>query len=83
VAGTAASAIAIERRLGDDRLLVVVNAGTEGVDLDLAQIGLGDARFVPVYSDGGDSLEPIDLSDGVGRSAIPPRSGGVWRMTSR
>ena len=81
--GSSGPALAFERRLGDERLVVGVNAGTEGTDLELALPGIAAARLEPVGPTAGPNPGPMPpVADGHGRLPLPPRSGGVWRVVA-
>lgn len=78
--GAAGPAVAIERALGADRLVVAVNPGTGPVSLEVVIDGVAQG-----------SLQPVDLGDGRSGApsmvvaeraslAIPPRSGIVSRV---
>ena len=69
--GTAGPAMAIERALGDDRLVVACNPGTEPVDLGLLVEGVTGGR-----------LEPVPL-EGAGAADVGAASGGPLRHRRR
>jgi len=87
----AGPALAFERRLDAERLVVAVNPGTDAVVLDVAIVGVAQARLVPVALDGvvgeGSSLEAttgrVDVVGEMARIIVPPRSGHVLRLTDR
>ena len=82
VAAAAGGAIAIERRLGETRLVVAVNAADDPVRLELHLDGVGDGahleRIAPGVSTVADgwSVEP----EGASAIALGPRSGSVLRL---
>ena len=89
VAAAAGDAIALERRLGDDRLVVAVNAGTEPITLELAFDGLAAGRLVAVPLEGdpsgpraaadadeGPSIDP----DGRARLVLAGRVGRIFQV---
>jgi cyclomaltodextrinase len=80
VAASAEAAIALERRLGDDRLIVLVNAGDEPVDLvvDLDP-GAGSAPTAPVALPGSPPPERIGSLTGEARMVVrlSGRSGSI------
>ena len=75
-------AVAIERRLGETRLVVAVNAADDPARLELRLDGAGDGarleRIAPGATTGADawSVEP----EGVSAIALGPRSGSVFRL---
>ena len=85
--GAEAGAVAIERRLGDERIVVVVNAGVEPIELAVTVVDGGAARLAPLdlgwSSAAADELTgPRTVVDGRARLPIAARSGGVWRVVS-
>ncbi len=82
VVGAADGAVAVERRLGDTRLVVAVNASDAPARLDLHLDGVGDGarldRIAPDASTGTEawSAEP----EGAAVIALGPRSGSVLRI---
>jgi neopullulanase len=83
----AGSALAFERRLDADRLVVAVNPGTEPVTLDATVEGTAGGRLVPVVLDGaagGDAPvpPPVAIVDGRAAIPVPARVGVVLRVTT-
>ena len=81
--GAVGSAIALERRLGDERVVVAVNAGEAAVDLPLTLPGISTAGLVPIGPAGSaaaDGSADGRVRDGFGRLTVPARDGGVWRV---
>ena len=79
--GAADGAIVIERRLGDERLVVAVNAGTAASDVELALPGVAAGYLEPLEPTAGErASSAMRVLEGAGRLSIPPRSGGVWRV---
>lgn len=90
--GTAGPAMAIERALGDDRLVVAVNPGTEPVALGVTIEGVGGrmgaGELVPIELDGAVDgaiavRERIDIRDGRATVPVPARAGVVARVVER
>lgn len=77
----AGPAIAIERRLGDERVVVAVNAGMDEAGLDVTLSGIEVGRLVPVDLDGAAPGAAVPLVAGQGRLVLAPRTGGLWRVT--
>jgi cyclomaltodextrinase len=73
-------ALAIERRLDGDRLVVAVNAGIGTVSMDVTLPDIGAARMEPVRFEDGTWGEPVPIAEGRGRLLVAPRSGRVWRV---
>ena len=85
VVGATGDAIAIERRLGQDRLVVAVNAGAEPLDIGVVIDGGATGRLEPVALDGWDATpvpRPSSIVDGRASLAMTARSGGVWRVVA-
>jgi neopullulanase len=82
VVAAAGGAVAIERRLGETRLLVVVNASDEPARLELHLDGVGDgARLQPIAPGQGTGIERWSVEpDGVSAIALGPRSGSVLHL---
>ncbi|HET8784402.1 MAG TPA: glycoside hydrolase family 13 protein [Candidatus Limnocylindrales bacterium] len=80
VAGAFGSAIAIERRLDEDRLLVALNAAVDPVELEITIEGVEHGWLSPVELPGVDRLDPIVVTASSARVPIPPRSGRVLRV---
>jgi cyclomaltodextrinase / maltogenic alpha-amylase / neopullulanase len=78
--GARGPALALERRLDGDRLVVAVNAGLEATELDVTLDGVEGARLEPIAVTEGDQLAPGRVADGHGRLAVPSRTGGLWRL---
>ena len=78
--GADGAAIAIERRLDDDRLVVAVNAGIEPIALTVSLSDVGRARLVPIDVAGATASTTTDVDAGRGTLAVPARTGGVWRV---
>jgi cyclomaltodextrinase / maltogenic alpha-amylase / neopullulanase len=76
IVAAAGCAVAFERRLGEHRLLVAVNAGEEATMLQAELPGAagGTLRWLlPADPPGA----PVTLSQGLASMALPPRAGGV------
>jgi len=79
-------AVALERRLGDARLVVAVNAGNKAIGLDIAVDGVaaGTLTSVALGDDAADAGAPGGLraavTDGRATLDLPPRSGFVLRL---
>jgi neopullulanase len=77
VVGAFGSAIAIERRLDDDRLIVAINAGADPVDLEVAVEDVEHGWLSHVELPGSDGLEPIVVTGSSAQVPIAARSGRV------
>lgn len=77
--GAAGDAIALERQLGADRLIVAVNAGLEATDLAVALPEAPDARLMPIGPHADRTLSAT-VTDGAGRLGLAGRTSGVWRV---
>jgi neopullulanase len=82
--GSTGAAMALERRLDADRLIVAVNPGDTGIDLDVTIEGVERGRLVRialpgVAADRAD-LASVDIADGHATLAIPARTGLVYRV---
>jgi neopullulanase len=84
VAGASGSAVAIERRLDAESLVVVVNAGDEPAELDLALSAPVAGRLHPVPLDGANGTDtdptPVDIAGGRARMLLDRRAGRVLRV---
>jgi glycosidase len=80
VAGSYASAIAIERRLDDDRLLVALNPGDGPFDLEVAIEGVAHGWLAPIALPGEAVAEPVVVTDGRAVIGIPARTGRLFRV---
>jgi glycosidase len=84
VAGASGSAVAIERRLDAESLVVVVNAGDEPAELDLALSAPVAGRLHPVTLDGANGTDtdptPVDIAGGRARMLLDRRAGRVLRV---
>jgi neopullulanase len=82
VVAAAGGAVAVERRLGETRLVVVVNAADEPARLDLHLDGVGDgARLQPIAPSPTTGTERWSVeADGVSAVALGARSGSVLRL---
>ena len=85
--GAFGPAMAIERRLESDRLVISINPGDDGIELEvaLAEAATGRLERIPIDGEAIDwpDVGPIDrvaIADGLARIAIPARSGQVWRV---
>lgn len=73
-------AMAIERRLDDARLIVALNPGDGVMTLDVEVEGFGAGRLEPVGLAGDGAVEPVEVTDGHARVALPARTGRVLRV---
>jgi neopullulanase len=82
--GSTGAAMALERRLDPDRLIVGVNPGDASIDLDVTIDGFGRGRLeaipLPGVADDQADLTVVDIADGRATLAIPPRTGLVFRV---
>jgi neopullulanase len=78
--GAAGPAMAIERRLGDARLIVAMNPGDGDVQLEVVVEGIGEGRLEPLALAGADPGGPVGVQDGRAALPLPPRSGRVLRV---
>jgi cyclomaltodextrinase / maltogenic alpha-amylase / neopullulanase len=78
--GAEGAAMALERRLGDDRVILVVNPGDGAVDLEVAVEGVGRGRLDPVSLPGENAGDTVEIVDGRARVPIPGRVGRVLRV---
>jgi neopullulanase len=76
----AGPALAIERRLDGDRLVIAVNAGVDAASLELTLSDIDAAQLRPVVLDGTTRVEPAAVIGGRTRLIVAPRTGGVWRV---
>jgi cyclomaltodextrinase / maltogenic alpha-amylase / neopullulanase len=87
VVGSAGPAIAIERRLGSDRLVIALNPGDDPVELDVAVDGVDHGRLerIPLSGDAsnaGDAPTIVHVTDGAARLFLPPRIGSPYRVAA-
>ena len=83
VVAVAGGAVAYERRLGDARMVVVVNAGDDATRLDLRLDAADGRRPVPLDLAGGlgeVGAAPV-VSGGVAPIEVGARSGAILRLT--
>jgi cyclomaltodextrinase / maltogenic alpha-amylase / neopullulanase len=80
VLAAAGPALAIERRVGDDAVVVAVNAGSDAVDLDVMIDGASSGHLVSVRLDGVEAMSESVIGGARARLSVPPRIGGVWRI---
>jgi neopullulanase len=80
--GAAGPALAIERRLGDERLVVAINAGVETIELDVVLTGIEHGQLVPIDLEGSAPGVPAAVTGGRARPSLPARTGGVWRVVA-
>jgi neopullulanase len=85
--GAVGAAIAFERRLGGDRLVIALNPGIDAVSLDVTLDGVGDGtldsvELVGIEPGGGSEAVagPAAVVDGAARLVVPPRAGQVLRL---
>jgi glycosidase len=78
----AGQALAFERRLDADRLVVAVNPGTDPMSLDVIVSGQDRGRLVPVAIDDGAGTEPVPVIDDHAVIAVPGRTGRVLRLAT-
>jgi neopullulanase len=85
ILAAAGPALAFERRLDGQRLVVAVNAGTDAVTLETTFDGVSRGRLEAVDLDGSSAatIGPIEVDAGAASLVIPPRSGHVLRLTER
>lgn len=79
---TAGPALAIERRLDGDRLVIAVNAGNDAVALEVTLPDIDTAQLRPVALDGTTGAEPAAVVGGRARLVVASRTGGVWRVVT-
>jgi GMP synthase PP-ATPase subunit len=80
---TAGPAIAIERRLGDERLIVAVNPGVEPVTLGIVVADVARGRLEPVALDDGRATSTgVDFVDARASVTVPARTGVVFELAS-
>ena len=82
--GAAGAAMAIERRLGDARLVLALNPGDGPTELDIVLAGVANGRLEPVLSTetSGASPSPVAIVDGRARVAIPQRGAVASRVAA-
>jgi neopullulanase len=78
----AGQALAFERRLDADRLVVAVNPGTDPITLDVIVSGQDRGRLVPVAIDDGAGTEPVPVINDHAVIAVPGRTGRVLRLAT-
>jgi cyclomaltodextrinase / maltogenic alpha-amylase / neopullulanase len=81
--GAAGPAMAIERRLGADRLVVAVNPGDAALELDVTIDGVQRGRLerIPLAADGVDEGSAlVEVAEDRARIPLPPRAGLVLRV---
>jgi cyclomaltodextrinase len=80
--GAAGSAMAIERRLGYDRLVLALNPGDGPADLDVALAGVGAGRLDAVRLGAVDADRPgsVPIAEGGARLSIAGRTGLAYRV---
>jgi neopullulanase len=86
------SAMAFERRFGDERLIVVAHPGTDPMTLEIAVPDLDSGWLEPVpldgagtwstAADGSTSAAAVRIEQGRARLALAPRTGRVVRVRS-
>jgi hypothetical protein len=84
--------MAFERRLGEERLIVAVNPGTDLMTLEIALPGVDAGRLEPVELEGPETWSAtgdgpsrgagIGIEDGRARLELAPRTGRVVRVRS-
>ena len=79
---TAPAAIAFERRLGEDRLVVAINAGIEPARLAVELEGASDGRLEPVAVLEAEPGPPAILDAGRAVVDVPARHGIVLRLVA-
>jgi hypothetical protein len=80
--GSAGPAMAIERRLDADRLIVAVNPGDDTVEVDATVDGVDRGRLESIRLPGDDDQDggPVDVSGGHAIIRMSPRTGRVLRV---
>ncbi|MDG2207836.1 MAG: glycoside hydrolase family 13 protein [Pirellulales bacterium] len=77
--------IAYDRTLGDDRFIIILNRGPKAATLQLPDGALSaSASLKPVFATNGKpgSLRAVKSKNNVWSLGSPPRTGGVWKVTS-
>jgi cyclomaltodextrinase len=87
VVGSSGPAMAIERRLEGDRLVVAVNPGDSAVELDVTidDVGRGRLERIPLSGEGvaaAGTADVVDVDGWHARIAIPPRVGSAFRVAA-
>jgi cyclomaltodextrinase / maltogenic alpha-amylase / neopullulanase len=80
VVGAFGPAIAIERRLDEDRLIVALNAGVDAVDLEVAVEDVEHGWLSVVELPGAEGLAPIVVTGSSAQVPIAARSGRLLRV---
>jgi neopullulanase len=78
IAGADGGAVAIERRLADERVLVALNAGESDGRLRVELDGVAASALAPVDLPGWPRVE-LASGDGSAETQLAPRSAAVWR----
>ncbi|HYH94004.1 MAG TPA: alpha-amylase family glycosyl hydrolase, partial [Candidatus Saccharimonadales bacterium] len=78
--GTAGPALALERRLGWDRLVAAVNPGGGEVSLDITLPDAGDGSLTAVPLDAGEAPASVPVSGGRATLTVPGRTACVLRF---
>jgi cyclomaltodextrinase len=81
VVGSYDAAIAIERRLDDDRVVVAINAGDHVFELEVAIDGVMRGWLAPIALPGEAEPRPVVVTDGRATVPIPARTGRLLRVT--
>jgi cyclomaltodextrinase len=84
--GATGPAMAIERALGDDRLVVACNPGVESIALEVIVDEVVDGRLTPVEVDPAGTVGEgagEDIAGGRARLQLAPRAGAVYRVAAR
>jgi hypothetical protein len=79
--GSYDAAIAIERRLDDDRVVVAINAGDHVFELEVAIDGVMRGWLAPIALPGEAEPRPVVVTDGRATVPIPARTGRLLRVT--
>ena len=80
VVGAFGSAIAIERRLDDDRIIVALNPGVDDRDLEVAVEDVEHGWLSLVELPGSDGLGPIVVTGSSAQVPLPARSARLLRV---
>jgi len=82
--GSSGAAMALERRLDDDRLAVAINPADAAIDLDVTIDGVGRGRLERIALPSAGESEPdptgVVIADGRATIAVPARTGLVFRV---
>jgi cyclomaltodextrinase len=84
--GAAGPAMAIERAIGDDRLVVALNPGSESTGLEVIVAGVPDGRLRPVEmgpTGAVDEHAGAVIDGDRARLELGPRAGAVYRVETR